>query len=138
MVADVVEAIIGSACLSGDRDLALWVSKRLKVPLPKINHWHELRSQYTFPERRHAVQLSPQTIAGVEKIIGFKFKRVDVLAEALVCFNKERYKHPVDEICFHQTHGSGNTASGYDRLEFLGDAILDFCELHQHFELCLN
>ena len=85
MVADVVEAIIGSACLSGDRDLALWVSKRLKVPLPKINHWHELRSQYTFPERRHAVQLSLQTIAGVEKITGFKFKRVDVLAEALVC-----------------------------------------------------
>ncbi|KAK7696648.1 hypothetical protein QCA50_001306 [Cerrena zonata] len=114
-VADVVEAIIGAAYLSKDRDLALWVSKRLKVSLPKVNQWSDLRSMYVVPTGLPAIEVSPKTISGVEKIVRFKFQKTDVLAEAL-------------------THGSKQQTLGYDRLEFLGDAILDFYVVKHVFE----
>ncbi|CAL1702186.1 unnamed protein product [Somion occarium] len=109
-VADVVEAIIGAAYLSRDRDLALQVAKRLNVPLPGVERWSDLESKYNVPSGQQTVQLSAQTVKAVEAIVGFKFRQPALLAEALT----------------HNSIQQSQQVVGYDRLEYLGDAILDF------------
>ncbi|KIJ20171.1 hypothetical protein PAXINDRAFT_126718 [Paxillus involutus ATCC 200175] len=108
-IADVTEAIIGAAYLSGGRDNALQAAKALQVPIPLAQQWHDFRRKALAPPSTVTRPLRQGTTEAVEAIIGYRFQHPHLLAQAL-------------------THASieGYDATCYERLEFLGDAILDF------------
>ncbi|KAH9999338.1 hypothetical protein BJV77DRAFT_1058384 [Russula vinacea] len=103
-IADVVEAIIGAAYVTGGSETALNASKALRIaalaPPPDVT-----------------TRLRPGTVEAIEDIMGHKFHRPHILAQAL-------------------THASiqGFEMTCYQRLEFLGDAILDFLVIRHIYD----
>ncbi|KAH7887826.1 hypothetical protein F5I97DRAFT_1952052 [Phlebopus sp. FC_14] len=108
-IADVAEAIIGAAYLSKGRDNALQAAKALQLPIPRAEEWRDFRRNVLVPPSNITAPLREGAREAVEEIIGHKFHHPHLLAQAL-------------------THASieGYDAACYERLEFLGDAILDF------------
>ncbi|GBE79140.1 hypothetical protein SCP_0203370 [Sparassis crispa] len=108
-VADVVEGIIGAAYLTAGQELALRVTTALTGALREISRWSDFAQQVIAPSPVVIATFPGKTQEAVEAILGCKFKEPRLLAQAL-------------------THPSINAQhlSCYDRLEFLGDAILDF------------
>ncbi|KZO93295.1 ribonuclease III [Calocera viscosa TUFC12733] len=110
-IADVAEAMLGAAWLTGQRDTALYVSHILGLPMSRMTSWVYLKERA--PEFfRDDVDIGPVVLAkvrGVESILGHKFKSPFLAATSL-------------------THASRSTRElpCYERLEFIGDAILDF------------
>ncbi|KAJ3490320.1 hypothetical protein NLI96_g1540 [Meripilus lineatus] len=109
-VADVVEALIGAAYLSNGIDLALRTTQKLKVPISGMEEWSRSSNTSSVPHGR-TVDLSPSVVAEVERVVSHPLKPA-ILAQAL-------------------THTSMQASQlvPYDRLEFLGDAVLDFQEI---------
>ncbi|KAF9055191.1 ribonuclease III [Hymenopellis radicata] len=103
----------GCCVLTGGRDLGLQVIKDLGVPLSAVSQWSDFARQAVLPSREVTVTLKPGSLQAVEKITGYKFKKPHLLAQAL-------------------THISHKSAS-YERLEFLGDAVLDFLVIRNIF-----
>ena len=103
ILADVVEALIGAAFTDGGMPKALACPR---VFLPELN-WQPLAIRQAdlyglVPD----VDL-PTTLQSLERLIGYQFSKKALLIEAL-------------------THASCNTGSqSLERLEFLGDSILD-------------
>ncbi|OBZ71925.1 Endoribonuclease Dicer 1 [Grifola frondosa] len=116
-VADVVEAIIGAAYLSGGCEVALEVSKILGVGIPDVALWSDFGRKLGTISPVALVACSVRTLAAVETIVGRSFTKVDLLVQALS----------------HTSILKGNPAAGYDRLEFVGDAILDFLVIRHVF-----
>lgn len=83
-MADVAEAIIGAAYISGGRELALRVIKRLSIPMPEIEQWADFGRKALAPPPDASARLRPGSLEAVEKIIGHKFHRPHLLAQALV------------------------------------------------------
>lgn len=83
-VADVAEAIIGAAYITGGRETALYAAKALNVPIVNIDQWSDFRDKVQVPLPSEAARLSSDSIDAVETIIGHKFIRPQLLAEALV------------------------------------------------------
>lgn len=109
-LADVMEAILGAAHLSGGRDAALQVAKALGLSVAKTTDiWDDFSARVTVPTPPPGVGiLRPGTVEGVEAAIGRKLAQPQLLAHAL-------------------THANMQSPVGsYERFEFLGDAILDF------------
>ncbi|KAJ3502176.1 hypothetical protein NLJ89_g9005 [Agrocybe chaxingu] len=108
-IADVAEAIIGAAYISGGREAALQVTKALTIPLSNIDRWSDFGRKVLTPPPNITAKLRPGSIAAIEDIIGHKFNRPHLLGQAM-------------------THSSiqGYESTSYERLEFIGDAILDF------------
>ncbi|EPQ59279.1 hypothetical protein GLOTRDRAFT_136195 [Gloeophyllum trabeum ATCC 11539] len=108
-VADVAEAIIGAGYITGGREVALKVTKALNIPVPRIDRWSDFGRKALAVAPEAVSKLGKGSIEAVERIIGHKFQRPQFLAQAL-------------------THASiqGYDLTSYERLEFLGDAILDF------------
>lgn len=109
VLADVVEAVIGAAYMDGT---ARGVSEEsclsaLKLFLPEVS-WASPRANITRLDAPFACTIRDQhTLSSVETMIGYNFQRPGFLAEAL-------------------THSAYDTGiESYDRLEFLGDAVLD-------------
>ncbi|KAH9894228.1 ribonuclease III [Cubamyces lactineus] len=123
IVADVVEAILAAAFLSGGHEVALRAAKRLHIPLPNVAQWTDFaRIAAEHPTAQHAhpsvVDLRPDTVEAVQTVVGAIFSRPALLAQAL-------------------THGSafgGTEGASYERLEFIGDAVLDFLVARHIFE----
>ncbi|KIJ70179.1 hypothetical protein HYDPIDRAFT_78543 [Hydnomerulius pinastri MD-312] len=115
-IADVAEAIIGAAYLSGGRDNALQAAKALQVPIPHAQQWRDFQRKALAPPSNVTAPLRQGTTEAVEAIVGHKFRHPHLLAQAL-------------------THASieGHDATCYERLEFLGDAILDFMVVRHIF-----
>ncbi|EGO27424.1 hypothetical protein SERLADRAFT_446652 [Serpula lacrymans var. lacrymans S7.9] len=115
-IADVVEAIIGAAYISGGRDLALTTAKTLDIPIRNIEHWADFGRKALTPPPRVTAKLRDGSIEAVETIIGHKFAYPHLLAQAL-------------------THASvqGYQSTCYERLEFIGDAILEFMVIRHIF-----
>ncbi|GJJ07506.1 hypothetical protein Clacol_001708 [Clathrus columnatus] len=112
-VADVAEAIIGAAYITSGREVALKVAKALNVPVPHIDRWTDFARKTLAPPPEAFAPLKSGTVEHIEKAIGHPFRRPHLLAQAL-------------------THASiqGHETTSYERLEFIGDAILDFCSSH--------
>ncbi|KAI9001162.1 ribonuclease III [Trametes punicea] len=121
VVADVVEAILGAAFLSGGHEVALRAARQLQIPLPNVAQWTDF-ARIGAAQQQHqqlvggaalepsVTALHPATIEAVQAIVGSTFSKPTLLAQAL-------------------THGSafgGTEGASYERLEFIGDAILDF------------
>ncbi|KAI0352690.1 hypothetical protein OH77DRAFT_1428097 [Trametes cingulata] len=118
VVADVVEAILAAAFLSGGHEVALHAARRLQIPLPNVAQWTDFarigaQQQQSSPDsgsRASVESLPPGTVEAVQALLGCTFNKPELLAQAL-------------------THGSvlgGAEGASYERLEFIGDAILDF------------
>ncbi|EEQ31309.1 Dicer-like protein 2 [Microsporum canis] len=105
-LADVVEALIGAAIVDGGEDKALHC---LQVFLPEIN-WlsYEKRIEMLYDASPEFHDNAPHDILSkIEPLIDYSFTKKALLATSL--------SHPSNPI-------SGMT---YQRLEFLGDSILD-------------
>ncbi|KAK0454722.1 hypothetical protein EV421DRAFT_1758788 [Armillaria borealis] len=100
-VADVVESIIGAAYLTGGKDVALRVTKDLGVCLPRVEQWSDFGRTAMAPSSRVTAKLKPGTLQAIEGVLGTQT---------------------------HITH-QGFQTSCYERFEFVGDAVLDFCIL---------
>ncbi|TFK75994.1 ribonuclease III [Pluteus cervinus] len=116
-IADVAEAILGAAYIAGGRDAALEAVKALQIPIKHIDHWGDLGRKVVAPPAVVTAKLRPGSIEAVESIIGHQFKHPHLLAQAL-------------------THNSfqGTDSITYERLEFIGDAILDFLVIRHIFD----
>lgn len=82
-VADVVEAIIGAAYLSGGSELALQVTKALKVPLVNIDQWSDLGWKMFAVPVEEPLSLNSSSQAAIEAIIDHKFSKPQFLWQAL-------------------------------------------------------
>ncbi|KAJ6104973.1 hypothetical protein N7486_003662 [Penicillium sp. IBT 16267x] len=104
VLADVVEALIGAAYLDGGIHKAQACLHRF---LPEINIFTSDISSYITPTLRcESSLISADHLASV---IGYRFKDASLLTEALT--------HP---SCEHDT-----STQSYQRVEYLGDAVLD-------------
>ncbi len=104
VLADVVEALIGAAMVDGGIPKAL---KCLQVFLPELK-WQSLATRRAFLFQRAPEVDLPATLQPLEELLGYTFKKKALLVESM-------------------THASYKGGSGsLERLEFLGDAILDY------------
>ncbi|KAH8830845.1 hypothetical protein DL96DRAFT_1668523 [Flagelloscypha sp. PMI_526] len=110
-VADVAEAIIGAAYITGGREAALKATKALNIPVPNVDRWSDFGRKVLAPPPNLTAKLKPGTIEAVERIVG------------------RTYKHPASAC-----PSSGYEATSYERLEFIGDAILDFLVIRYIFD----
>ncbi|KAG7092207.1 hypothetical protein E1B28_008574 [Marasmius oreades] len=110
VLADVVEALIGAAYDHGGIDMAYEAMRFFDLGL----NWKPLYVRVTNSLRRvdenelRDVQI-PEQVIHVEKIIGYTFARKMLLVEALT----------------HSSHQQDLGTISYERMEFLGDAVLD-------------
>ncbi|KAF8165429.1 hypothetical protein B0H34DRAFT_689150 [Crassisporium funariophilum] len=116
-IADVAEAIIGAAYISGGREAALQVTKALTIPVSNIDRWSDFGRKVLTPLPNITAKLRQGSIAAIEKIIGHKFNIPHLLGQAM-------------------THSStpGYESTSYERLEFIGDAILDFMVIRHIYD----
>ncbi|KAI0035664.1 hypothetical protein K488DRAFT_42913 [Vararia minispora EC-137] len=116
-VADVAEAIIGAAYKTGGREVALRASKALCIAIPRVDRWADFAKQALAPPPEVTGKLRAGTVEAIEKILGHRFMRPHLLAQAL-------------------THASiqGYEMTCYERLEFIGDAILDFTVIRHIYD----
>ncbi|KAL9612236.1 MAG: hypothetical protein Q9167_003149 [Letrouitia subvulpina] len=105
-LADVVEALIGGSMLDGGYEKALGCLRIFlpDVPWSSVEQMHNvLNSSYQF-----SLHFPPQ-FSHLETLIGYSFNLKSLPIEALT----------------HSSYLGPNTSSSYERLEFLGDAVLD-------------
>ncbi|KAI0649982.1 ribonuclease III [Trametes meyenii] len=124
VVADVVEANLAAAFLSGGHEVALQAARRLQIPLPNVAQWTDfarmgaLQQPPAAAAAPNVAALQPHTLEAVQAVVGSTFSKPELLAQAL-------------------THGSAFGSAelaSYERLEFIGDAILDFLVARHIFE----
>ena len=107
VLADVVEALIGAAFVDGGFEKAL---KCLKVFLPEIAWQSRQFSNDALYEAAMVGVPIPTYFDDLEQLIGYKFTKKSLLVEAMTHPSFEAQPHP----------------ASYQRLEFLGDSVLDF------------
>jgi len=114
-LADVVEAMIGAAFLTeglftkDGLDSALRMAAAIGIPLGGAKCWDDWARMWIPPEVGHDAHVfDPEEQQKIEELVGYKFKNRKLLMQAF-------------------THASMvNTNSPcYQRLEFLGDAVLE-------------
>ncbi|KAG0042835.1 Dicer-like protein 1 [Gryganskiella cystojenkinii] len=120
-LADLMEAIMGAAYLSGGVAAALSAAKALRIPFDEFESWTTFNEVYLRDRALDSTMVpSPQQMMDlqeVEKTIGYKFKRPELFFEAMTHASHIR----TDSVC-------------YQRLEFLGDAVLDFQVIRYYYQ----
>ena len=108
MLADVVEALIGAAYLHGSFELGIECAKLFGLG---FHDWQQLPQRIsTILSRVERTPQFPAQIENVESMIGYTFNRKLLLVEALT----------------HSSYtGESRGTVSYERMEFLGDAVLD-------------
>ncbi len=122
-IADTVEALIGAALLSGGIQAALRMVLLFDLPVRPITHWTELTADIgvtihgpaELPSDTLDISVS---VDAVETILGYKFRHRQLLYESL--------HHPSSHQTVYRT---------YQRLEYLGDAVLDFLVVRHLFAI---
>ncbi|KAM0286092.1 hypothetical protein ACHAQH_001100 [Verticillium albo-atrum] len=118
-LADVVEALIGAAYVDGDLPKALAC---ISIFLKELD-WKPLDAcQLTLNELAVSDVTLPPMLAPLEELIGYTFKKKSLLVEAVT----------------HASFTAGHASSCFERLEFLGDAILDDIVVSYLFPLNLS
>ncbi|KAF8322084.1 hypothetical protein DL93DRAFT_2051002 [Clavulina sp. PMI_390] len=117
-VADVAEALIGAAVITGGIESALKISKDLGCYLPRVDRWSDFGRKVLAPPPEWTAELSAESITAIEMITGYSITKPHIIAQAL-------------------THTSihGTDVPCYERLEFLGDAVLDYLVIGHIFDL---
>lgn len=114
-LADVMEAMIGAALLTeglfekGGLNSALQMTVAIGIPVGGATCWDDYAKMYVAPEVEHDAHVfDMEDQLKIEDLVGYKFKNRKLLMQAF-------------------THASMvNTNSPcYQRLEFLGDAVLE-------------
>jgi endoribonuclease Dicer len=103
-IADVVEAIIGAAYVTGGSETALNASKALRIAVPSIDQWSDFGRKALAPPPGVTTPLRPGTVEAIEEIMGHKFHRPHILAQALVrrnfpYFRNRRAKRTCVDAC---------------------------------------
>ncbi|CAZ82740.1 unnamed protein product [Tuber melanosporum] len=115
ILADVVEALIGAAYLEGNYPKALKVIRAFGLNI----NWKSLEERTTSllnrASRYPEVHLSH--LKGLESLIGYHFTHKALLLEAIT----------------HPSWESDMTSLSYQRMEFLGDALLDMVVVNHLF-----
>lgn len=116
ILADVVEALIGASYIDGGHVKALAC---LAIFIPELS-WASLSQQHQilYDVYDYSIQYPPH-FAQLEHLIGHVFNLKPLLVEALT----------------HPSHRGPGTCASYQRLEFLGDSILDnivVCAAYNH------
>ncbi|KAG8743606.1 hypothetical protein FRC10_011669 [Ceratobasidium sp. 414] len=114
-VADVVEAIIGAALLSGGEKLAFSVAKALGFDVRKTCDWLDVVSYAPSKVSRPCEAHDKEIVKGMMKIIGTTLEDPHLLLQAM--------HHPSLSIY----------SESYERLEFLGDSVLDMLVVQSFF-----
>ncbi|KAH7319660.1 dicer-like protein 2 [Stachybotrys elegans] len=113
-LADVVEALVGAAYVDGGISKAL---KCLSVFLDDFD-WYDIHRQQDMIFSRETSNASlPPVLEPLEDLIGYKFRQKSLLVQAM-------------------THGSYELdaeSRSLERLEFLGDAVLDYIIVRRLF-----
>ena len=113
-IADVVEALIGASYLHGSFDLGLECIKLFGLGM----EWQPLKESvekiFSKVEVLNDGELPMDMISSVEKMLGYEFTNKTLVVEALT----------------HPSYNLGVRTRPYDRLEFLGDAVLDMVVSH--------
>ncbi|KAF9358444.1 Dicer-like protein 1 [Mortierella sp. AD094] len=125
-LADFIEAALGAAYLSGGARVGFEAAKALHVPFDEFESWDDFHNVYTnakvtkdSDKERAGVKFTPLHLVGVsevEKVLGYKFKDPLLFFEAMTHASYIRE----DSVC-------------YQRLEFLGDAVLDFQVIQYYY-----
>ncbi|XP_049872216.1 endoribonuclease Dicer [Pectinophora gossypiella] len=125
-IADCVEALVGTYLLSDGILAAVKILEWLKVMPPKDNFTQLLTKPIdtVLKDKKTTVdeidRIMNYSREDVEQIINYKFKDPSLLLEALS----------------HSSYIRNRLTRSYERLEFLGDAILDFLITSHIFENC--
>lgn len=136
-LADVIEASLGAAFLSGGYTVAFQAAKALRIPFDEFASWKDF--ERVFLEAKLAKEATrrgeegsassslmtpaPLSMANmaaiqeVQKVLGYEFKDPSLFFEAMTHASHIR----ADAVC-------------YQRLEFLGDAVLDFQVIRYYYE----
>ncbi|KAI0059577.1 P-loop containing nucleoside triphosphate hydrolase protein [Artomyces pyxidatus] len=106
VLADVVEALIGAAYLHGGFSLGIECAKLFDLGVP----WRMLPERIdSMLSRVIELKYYPAQLEAVEAILGYNFHRKTLLVEALT----------------HASYQSDLETISYERMEFLGDSVLD-------------
>ncbi|KAG2230115.1 hypothetical protein INT48_006272 [Thamnidium elegans] len=121
-LADVIESTLGAAYLTDTTSslkMSLQAARQLQVPLETVQLWSDFNQLFEIEKIQcsYDPSLRECSIERVTEIVGHDFKNKGLIVEAL-------------------THASVPVSSVpcYQRLEFLGDAVLDFCVTDYLFE----
>ncbi|KAI8994876.1 hypothetical protein BDB01DRAFT_714743, partial [Pilobolus umbonatus] len=121
-LADIVEASLGAAYLSNGLEGGLHAAIQLQIPFDEMKCWDDFDSTFketrkSMPPRAQMKALRQFNLHKIQEVAGYTFKNPLLAVEAL-------------------THASlpNSTAPCYQRLEFLGDAILDFLIIRYLYE----
>lgn len=106
VLADVVEALVGAAYLDGGFEKALAC---LAIFLPKVSWSTALKAEAILLEVYGLPVQSAAYLDQIERCIQYNFNVKSLLLEATT----------------HATYRGSNTSASYQRLEFIGDSILD-------------
>lgn len=87
-IADVAEAILGAAYISGGREGGLRAAKAMALPVADINTWSDFGTKVVITFNSDMNDALPGAIEGVEAIIGHKFRQTHLLAQVLVGYPK--------------------------------------------------
>lgn len=85
-VADVAEALIGAAVITGGIESALKISKDLGCYLPRVDRWSDFGRKVLAPPPEWTAELSPEALSEIEEILGCPITKPHIMAQALVRF----------------------------------------------------
>ncbi|KAK3985567.1 hypothetical protein QBC44DRAFT_312117 [Cladorrhinum sp. PSN332] len=115
-LADVVEALIGASFITGGTPKALAC---MSLFIPEVK-WNSIRaSQEALYKAAPSDETLPVTLEGLEDMIGYTFTKKSLLVEAMT----------------HPSYSAPGTRASFDRLEFLGDSILDHLVVNKLFAI---
>ncbi len=112
VLADVVESAIGGAYLHGGMDLGYECTKFFDLDLqwkPLPERITDMLARVQTIEAESRIDIPEGLIANVEKMLNYTFKHKLILLEALT----------------HASHQQDYGTTSYERMEFLGDAVMD-------------
>lgn len=87
-VADVAEALIGAAVMTGGIESALKISKDLGCYLPRVDRWSDFGRKVLAPPPEFTAELTLDDIKKVEEITGATITKPHIMAQALVSINR--------------------------------------------------